>query len=335
MENIQSASHEGKFTAGALRDMIARHVPAGRVPKKVRVTADTTDFFRVDYDDVLILDGRPYFIRNYEREGRFGIEEQPKYWVRRAVDLLTGEIKIIKMVFLERFSAKVGDLVFDCVRSPRKEARILDLVRDHPHFMHGTSVRDEAGNIIRIIDYIPGKTMDKLVLELGADHEDYFHNYFPEVLDDYIGLVEAIGFLHEHGEKHGDIRRDHIIKDKRSGQYRWIDFDFNYWHKENLYGYDLSGLGNILVYLAGRGDVTVQLLKQHDHPALEHLGENDVNIIFNNRVVNLKKIYPYIPDALNLVMLHFSAGAEIFYEDTDQLLNDLHEARENLSRHTS
>ena len=44
------------------------------------------------------------------------------------------------------------------------------------------------------------------------------------------------------GEKHGDIRRDHIIIDRESGNYRWIDFDFNYRHRENIYGYDLFGI---------------------------------------------------------------------------------------------
>jgi hypothetical protein len=313
--------------------MIANHVAVERIPKKFNIISDTSDFFRVDYDDVVILDERPYFIRNYEKEGRFGIEEQPKFWVRRAVDLYTGETKIIKMVFLEKFRAKVGDLVFECVRSPKKEARILELVRGHPNFMHGISVKDSAGNIIRIIDHIPGKTMAEKILELGTDHEDYFYNHFPGVLDDYINLVEAIEFLHKHGEKHGDIRRDHIIEDKRSGHYRWIDFDFNYWHKENMFGYDISGLGNILVYLAGHGDVTTQHLKQSDHPALKSLTDNDLNIIFNNRIVNLKKVFPCIPDSLNLVMLHFSAGAETFYDDTGQLLSDLIEARDNLIKH--
>jgi hypothetical protein len=313
-----------------LRDMIANHVRTERIPKKLNIIHDTTNFIRVDYDDVLILNERPYFIRHCEKEGRFGIEDQPKFWVRRAVDLYTGKTKIIKMVFLEKFRAQIGNLVFDRFRSPKKEARILDLVRDHPNFMHGMSVKDSAGNIIRIMDYIVGKALAEAIPDLGADHEDYFYNYFPGVLDDYITLIEAIDFLHKHSEKHGDIRRDHIIKDKRSGNYRCIDFDFDYWHKENMFGFDLSGLGNILVYLTGHGDVTTYNLQETDHPALTQLNDDDLNIIFKNRVANLKKVYPYIPDSLNLVMLHFSAGAETFYDDTGQLLSDLVEAKDNL-----
>jgi hypothetical protein len=152
------------------------------------------------------------------------------------------------------------------------------------------------------------------------------------VFDEFIALVQAIQFLHNNQEKHGDIRRDHIIKDTATGLARWIDFDFNYLHKENMFGYDLFGLGNILVYLVGRGDVTVQKLQQVSSPALKRITSDDVNIIFSNRVVNLKKVYPYVPQALNLILLHFSVGANIYYETTGQFLHDLLEAREDLNR---
>ena len=324
--NSMSVLHKGKNYQALLKDMIALYVDPQRVPGEVNIITDTSDFFRVDYDDVLILNDRPYLIRNYEREGRFGIDEQPKFWVRRAIDLVDGSVKIIKMVFPERFEVRVGSITFDCVRSPKKEARILDLTRGHPHFMQGFSTRDSAGNVIRIIDHINGTTIDKWISELKRGHEDYFYNTFPLILRDYIKLVKAIKFLHDHGEKHGDIRRDHIFKDRREESYRWIDFDYNYWHRENMFGYDLFGLGNVLVYLVGCGDVMVQDLNRHDQKAFQGLTFDDMNIIFHNRVVNLQKVYPYIPDRLNLILLHFSAGAEIFYDDTEQFLNDLYEA---------
>lgn len=317
------------FTHSELRDMISRCVEPERMPRKIKIITDTSDFYRVDFDDVLMLDGRPYLIRHYEREGRFGIAEQPKFWVKRAIDLVDGTKKIVKMVFSETFTVNVGGLVFECVRSARKEARILDLVRGHPCFMQGASTRDSAGNIIRVIDYIPGVTLDTLVSGIREDHEVYFHTIFPSLLDSYIILVQAIGFLHRHGEKHGDIRRDHIIKEK-DGTYRWIDFDFSYRHKENLFGYDLFGLGNILIFLTGCGDVTIHLLNKHNPSLLDRLSADDMNVIFSNRIANLKKIYPYIPELLNRILLHFSPQAGIFYDDTEQYLTDLQEARELL-----
>ena len=158
---------------------------------------------------------------------------------------------------------------------------------------------------------------------LGRNHEDYFYNYFPAVLDEFIELAKAIKFLHDNGEKHGDIRRDHIIKEKNTGVCRWIDFDFNYLHKENLAGYDLFGLGNVIVYLAGRGDVITRDLKEKDPLAYQQLTDEDLNIIFSSRVVNLRKVYPYVSDDFNHILLHFSSGANVFYENVGEFLQDI------------
>ncbi len=318
------------FSDSELKDMIARRVGPERVPSKIRLISDTSDFYSVEYDDVVVLGEKPYLIRHNEREGRFGIEEQQKFWVKRAVDLIDGSIKILKLTFHERFVAKVGELSFECYRSPKKEGRILDLVKGDQRFMQGVPILDTAGNIVRVIDYIQGKTLADSVLLLGRDHEDYFYNYFPKVLDEFIELTKAIKFLHDNGEKHGDIRRDHIIKEKSTGICRWIDFDFNYLHKENMAGYDLFGLGNVIVYLAGRGDVITRDLKEKDPEAYQALGAEDLNIIFNSRVVNLRKVYPYISDDLNQILLHFSSGANVFYEDTEEFLQDMQIVRNRL-----
>jgi hypothetical protein len=317
------------YTEKELLRMIRKWVPRDRVPKRA-VVKDTADFFRVDYDDVVILDGVPYFVRNNEREGRFGIDDEQKFWVKRARNLLTGEVNILKWVFRERFEARIGSFVYECVRSPQKEARILELVRGRPDFMQGKTVIDSAGSQLRILDYIRGRTLGQLAVEMGGDHEDFFYNHYPALLDEYIGVVEAIRFLHENGEKHGDVRRDHIIKDADTGRYRWIDFDYNYRHGSSRFGYDLFGLGNVLLFITGRGDITTMRL-YHENPALlDSLSEDDVNIVFRYRVNNLRKIYPYIPEKLNRVLMHFSLSAPVFYEETKELLEDLGEAREEL-----
>src|SRR5512134_3402558 len=103
-----------EFGKEDLREMIARWVGQERAPAQIRVITDTSDFFRVDYDDVVILGRRPYLIRNNEREGRFGIDDEQKFWVKRAVDLADGVSKIMKLTFHERFIAKVGGLSFEC-----------------------------------------------------------------------------------------------------------------------------------------------------------------------------------------------------------------------------
>ncbi len=322
-DEIKSLDH---YSQDDLRDLI-KNVNGGnkniRAPKKIRVITDTSDFFKVDYNDVVILDRVPYFIRHYEKEGRFGIDDEPKFWVKRAINLLTGKLKIIKMVFPERFQTNIADVTFECIRSPRKEGRILGLVKGHPNFMQGFGVKDSAGNIIRILDYIKGEKLSHHIFELDKNHEDYYYNQFPSVLEEYIELVEAIRFIHEKGEQHGDIRRDHLIKDRDTGKYRWIDFDFYYTHRDNKFGYDLFGLGNILSLITGRGDVILQDLKNTNPSVYSRLTLDDLNIIFSNRIVNLKKVFPYISDTLNFMLLHFSMGASIFYGNTTQFLTDL------------
>lgn len=284
---------------------------------------DATDFYSVQYGDVLVLAGHPYLILNNAKEGRFGLDDQEKFWVKRAVDLDSGQRKIIKLVFYEKFTAHIGGIAFDCFRSPRKEARILEKIADHPHFMHGIATTDSQGNVIRVLEFIYGKSLYDIIEEQGGTHEDYFINAFPSILGKFKTCIEAIGYLHQQGEKHGDIRRDHILIDRDSGDYRWIDFDFNYRHRENIYGYDLFGIGNILIYLTGKGDLLLPDLIRQAHPGIDRLKPQDRNIVFHHRLANLKKIYPYIPESLNRILLHFSIGANWFYEHVDQLLEDL------------
>ncbi len=191
--------------------------------------------------------------------------------------------------------------------------------------MQGFAVKDGKGNIVRVIDLILGQPLFKFIESLNLDHHHYFMELFPGILDHFMECIRAIEFLHQNGEKHGDIRRDHIFIDREENRYRWIDFDFNYRHRENIYSYDLFGLGNILMFLAGKGDVLLFDLKNQNSPHLDILRDEDLNIVFHNRVANLKKIYPYIPESLNQVLMHFSKGANWFYENTGQLLSDLEE----------
>ena len=329
MANQLTEDKEALYSSSQLKEMIAAYLGADRVPKQFKVITDTSDFFRVDYNDVVILADTPYLMRNYTKEGRFGLDDEPKYWVRKAVDLKSREVKIIKLVFHEEIDAHVGDMVFMCVRSPAKEAAILDMVAGHKNFMHGISIRDEAGNIVRILDFIRGKRFDDLIYKEAENHEEFFYNHLPGYLGIFAELVRAIRFIHNKGQKHGDIRRDHILFDRETGDYRWIDFDYDYHHKASMFGYDLFGLGNLLVFLVGGGDITVQDLHAQKSPLLEKLNLDDMNIIFNNRVANIQKVYPYIPDDLNYILLHFSNGANLYYENTDQLLEDLEEVRIN------
>ena len=314
-----------------IRAMIAQWSGSRAVPEKFQILTDTTDFFRVEYNDVLLLDDTPYWVKRCEKEGRFGLDDEPKHWVRRAIALTDGTTRILKLVFHEEFETRIGSVVVKCFRSPKKEARILKLVADHPNFMHGHAVNDLAGNNVRIIEYIPGRRLDEMVADHAADHHAYFHQAFPAFLDQFIEMTKAIKFLHDHGEKHGDIRRDHILWDRERHIHRWIDFDYNYQHGEAMFGFDLQGLGNILIFLAGGGDILTADLYHEQRGLFDSLWGEDLNISYKNRVANLRKIFPYIPESLNRILLHFSFGAKIFYDTTEQMLDDLAQARADVA----
>ena len=306
-----------------LEDLSAPWMPPSWKPDTLRVVTDTTNFITIDFGDVVLLENRPYLIRNNAREGRFGLDEEVKHWVKRAVDLTTGNMCMVKLVFHEKFTANIAGIRFECFRSPRKEARILDVVKGHPNFMQGISGNDEKGNKVRILEYINGQTLAGYVADIDQDHEPYFFETLPNILKNYFECLQAIAFLHENKEKHGDIRRDHIFIDKETSSYRWIDFDYNFRHKENIFGYDLFGLGNILLYIVGNGDILLRDLKKQDTTANIAFAPSDFNIVFQHRLANLKKVYPYIPVSLNRVLRHFSSGANLFYERCDQLIQDL------------
>jgi len=321
---------ESMSSLAQIHRMAAPWLPDASRPEDLRIHTDTSDFFALDAGDVVVLGGRPYLVRNSIREGRFGLEDEIKFWVKRSIDLVNGSMRIIKLVFYERFEATIGGITFECFRSPRKEARILELVNNHPNFMHGSSIADEKGNIVRVLETISGPSLAAHVADIEQDHETYFFTTLPGILDNYLSCIEAIRFLHDHGEKHGDIRRDHILIDNETGHYRWIDFDYNYRHRENMYGYDLFGLGNVLIYLVGKGDVLLPDLRSSYPGILSRLSEGDMNIVFRNRLANLQKVFAYIPDSLNRVLLHFSRGANWFYEKTPQLLQDLYQAKTDI-----
>ena len=99
-----------------------------------------------------------------------------------------------------------------------------------------------------------------------------------------------------------------------------------------MFAFDLHGLGNILIFLVGRGDVLVPDLYHDQRKIYDRLVGEDLSISYRNRVANLQKVYPYIPDSLNQILRHFSAGAPIFYENTDQMLDDLAVAQGDLEK---
>ncbi len=307
---------------------LSEHRVTRSLRRKSRVFTDTTDFTSIDYGDIIYVDGRYFLVTAYTREGRFGVDEQIKPWVPRVEDLASGEKKILKLVFHETFEITFGTFTIPCYRNPEKEARILELVQGDVHFMQGEAVLDEAGNLVRILDIVNGSRLDKVIHRNQVSHEEYFYNQLPDILAHYLPCVQGIAFLHAHGFRHGDVRRDHIFVERGTGLYRWIDFDYDFYMPEKPFALDLYELGNALMYLTGRGNYYPRDLladKALGQRVADTIAAGDYALLSKNRIVNLQKLFPYIPTLLNNIFLHFSLGTEVFYDSVDELYSDLAE----------
>ena len=292
---------------------------------KGRLITDTSEIFSIDYGDVIQIADKHFTVTGHERERRFGMED-PKFWVKRAVDLETGEKKILKLSFLEAFETSFGGARVNCFRNPEKEAKILEIVKDHPYFMHGTSHRDEKDNIIRILDIVPGLNFLLYLDSLSIGYDTYLYKVLPGILKKIVKAFEAIRFLHINGFKHGDIRNDHIIVEQGTENFVWIDFDYDYETEENPFGLDIFGLGNILIYAVGKGFHTVHMILNDTityGDLKERLEPGDFSILHKSRFINLRKLYPSIPKMLNDIIMHFSRGANVYYEYVEEIVEDL------------
>ena len=296
---------------------------------KSRVFADTSDFTSIDYGDILLVDNRYLLVTGYTKEGRFGVDEQVKQWVPRTEDLETGQKYIVKLVFHETFDINFGQFSINCFRNPEKEARILELVKGHPHFMQGYSTLDHADNLVRILDIVMGTRLDRYIHRGPKSHEEYFSEKLPYILTQYLECLRGISLLHKNGFRHGDIRRDHILVEYDTELFRWIDFDYDFYLPEKPFGLDMYELGNLLIHLVGRGNFHAREILEHPEMGqniLNTIEESDISLLSQNRIVNLMKLFPYIPDSLNNILMHFSKSAPVFYETVDELCDDLADA---------
>ena len=290
-----------------------------------RIITDTTEFCNIDHGDIIQIGDKRYMVIRNEQERRFGMDD-PKYWVKRCEDLDTGEKKILKLTFFETFKITIGGVKIRCFRNPKKEEDILKLVKDHPYFMHGISLRDEKENIIRVLDIVSGSNFFTYIDSFSMGHETYFNTMLPDILQKLIKAFEAIRFLHLNRFRHGDIRNDHIIVERDTGNYVWIDFDFDFDAVENPFSLDIFGLGNILLYALGKGFHNLHMIMNDRMiygDLIDRLEPGDFSLLDKWRLVNLKKIYPYFPTLLNDILMHFSAGAGIYYETVDEIIEDL------------
>ena len=299
---------------------------SGIIPRSlIQMVTDTTQFTRIYQHQVIRLQGRDFFVRGDVYEPRFGMQDQPKFWVKRGYDLDSGQMVIIKLEFHEEFTSTLGSVRVPCHRCAQKEADVMELVKSDTRFMQGETLFDEVGNRVRVIDYINGTTLYGKIYDMTINHEEYYYTNLSSIMKRVAGCCEAIQMLHDNNLYHGDIRNDHIIIDDGTGEYRWIDFDLC----QDFKAFDLWRLGNVLQFVAGKGlNPLDQILRFGDFPddVIESLGPADCGAYYTYRLMNLKKIYPYINDDLNDILMRFSIRSENRYESLAEMVDDLYEA---------
>lgn len=286
-----------------------RHVTGRVIQKPPRIFKDTTEFMSINPGDVMRIGDNDYWVYSNAKEGRFGIDDQPKFWVKKALDLGSNTRKIVKLVFQETFKGCLGPLAFNCVRSAEKEADVLSATQGHPNFMQGRCVRDSAGNLVRILDLVPGPSLYRYLRDLDLSHKDYFNTLFPTIMDRFLESVAAIVHLHEQGLHHGDIRADHLLWTGPLKTLAWIDFDYDM----DGPAMDVFCLGNVLQQVVGKGRHSIENIRitPKAYPDFKSdLEDEDMSLMYSHRVMNLQKLFPYIPDALNDILMRFSISSE-------------------------
>jgi len=298
-----------------------------RIDGRPQIWEDTSQYMGICGGMIIRLAGTDYYVTGEANEGRFGIEEQPKFWVKYAVDLNSGSKKVLKLVFREEIeSARIGPHRVRGSRSAAKEARVLDMVRGHPNFMQGVSFADAAGNLVRVVDFVRGPSIYSYLRNLDTDHRTYFFETLPSIMRSLLEAFDAISFLREHAEQHGDIRNDHILIDPETGKYVWIDFDYEMSNPD----YDIWCLGNVLTCVVGKGNHYFNEIQKNPaayppNAETDSLCSADSLFLFKHRVADLRKLFPYIPEKLGRILLRFSSGTPLFYDSVRSLIDDLGE----------
>ncbi len=290
-------------------------------PNRFKIITDTTEWMEIHRGHIIRIGGVDYIVRGNMNEPRFGIDDQPKYWVFNTIQLETGMQQILKTVFHEEFTAHIGIFRIRCYRDPDKESKTLDLVSGDDRFMQGKTVYDDAGNNVRIIDYIRGSKFFHSIPNLPKTHREYFEQDLPEILWKLNDSFKAIEYLHRYNLFHGDIRNDHIIIEHDTGNFRWIDFDL----KQDVSDFDLWSIGNILCYAVAKGIKPFDLVLKSDEFSDEvknNLTKEDSSAFYEYRIMNLKKLYDYIPDKLNDILLHFTIKPKEFYSSMHEFIED-------------
>ena len=199
--------------------------------------------------------------------------------------------------------------------------------------MQGKAYQDEKGNNVRVLDIVKGKNFYRFMQSLEIDHIRYFNEVLPTILGKLLKVFNGIRFLHANNLRHGDIRNDHVIIEEGTGNYVWIDFDYDFDGRENPFSLDIFGVGNLLLNAVGKGFHDMHMISNTPDvygDLADRLKPGDFSILNRWRLMNIRKLYPYVPRMLNDMLMHFSQSSEIYYESVGEVTEDLNRCLRNI-----
>jgi len=70
-----------------------------------------------------------------------------------------------------------------------------------------------------------------------------------------------------------------------------------------------------------------QVMQRSDIPSSirDNLVPEDASAFFEYRIMNIKKLYPYISDRLSDILLHFTVKPKAYYSSVNELISDYKE----------
>lgn len=173
-------------------------------------------------------------MRNYSdvekiAEGGFGI-------IYKATNKSTQEMVVLKQykknTSPRRLIQKQIEMENDHLRHFKREAKILIQLPEHPHIINVRNFFDALGALTFEMNYIPGPTLEDLILEKKIS--------IKKILDIYRKMADALAFIHKHGIVHRDFKPSNIIIHEETSEPVLIDFGIAFILKPSFIANDPS-----------------------------------------------------------------------------------------------
>ena len=165
---------------------------------------ELNDFLKSDsYDDIKYIRGKLI------GQGSFGS-------VYLALHAMTAELMAVKQVELPTTSSTAIDTKKNnMIEALKREIALLRELR-HPHIVQYLGSSSDANNLNIFLEYVPGGSIAKMLIDYGALPEEVVKKYVRQIL---IGLA----FLHSRDIIHRDIKGANILVNTQ-GQVKISDF---------------------------------------------------------------------------------------------------------------